>query len=458
MLRLTASGGVRTGAGMTRRDFLQVGALGGVGLSLADWMGQRARGSVKADPDDRSVIMIFNLGGPSQLDTWDMKPDAPAEIRGPFKPIATASGDIQISELFPLHAKCADRFSIVRSCHHSAASVHDTGHQLMQTGRLFANGLDSPHAGCVASFLRERQAGRSAHVLLPAPMGYTGGNLPHGQDAACLGRVHDPLTPSADPAGRICLDSALPDFSSLGEVSVDDRRGLRDQVDGVMGSLERRNDPRLQNGSYHAAYRVLTAKRARAAFDVSQESSTTRDRYGRTRFGQSCLMARRLVEAGVGFVTINTFTTVFNEMTWDIHGTKPFTSIGGMRDIVAPMYDAAYAALLDDLTDRGLLDNTLVCCLAEFGRTPRINSAGGRDHWPQCWSVYFAGGGVKGGRVVGQSDRHGGCPVDRPVTPAEVVATIYHSLGFDLETSLPGPEGGQMPLVEAGTRPIEELF
>ena len=158
------------------------------------------------------------------------------------------------------------------------------------------------------------------------------------------------------------------------------------------------------------------------------------------------------------FVTINTFITVFDEITWDIHGSKPFTSIEGMRDIVVPMYDQAYSALLEDLSQRGMLGKTLVCNLQEFGRTPRINPAGGRDHWPQCWTVHMAGGDVQGGRVVGRSDPIGGVPAERPVEPAEVVATIYRSLGLDLETKLPGPQSRPFPLVDFGKREIEELF
>ena len=183
-----------------------------------------------------------------------------------------------------------------------------------------------------------------------------------------------------------------------------------------------------------------------------------RERYGQNRFGQCCLLARRLIEAGVRFVTMNTFLTVFNEITWDIHGSKPFTSIEGMKDIVAPMYDQAYGALLEDLQERGMLDKTLVCNLAEFGRTPRINPAGGRDHWPQCWSIYFAGGGVQGGRVVGRSDDKGAYPAERPVTPSEVVATLYKSLGVDLHTELPGPQSRPYPVTDFGTKAINELF
>jgi uncharacterized protein (DUF1501 family) len=202
----------------------------------------------------------------------------------------------------------------------------------------------------------------------------------------------------------------------------------------------------------------MTSQQARAAFDLSQEPAAVRERYGLNRFGQCCLLARRLVEAGVRFVTINTFLTVFDEITWDIHGSKPFTSIEGMRDIVAPMYDQAYSALIEDLLQRGMLDETLVTCLAEFGRTPKVNPAGGRDHWPQCFTVSFAGGGVQGGRVVGASDPIGGVPADRPASPADVVATILHSLGLDLHEHLPGPAGRPFPLVDFGSGPIHELF
>ena len=176
------------------------------------------------------------------------------------------------------------------------------------------------------------------------------------------------------------------------------------------------------------------------------------------RFGQCCLLARRLIESGVRFVTINTFLTVFGEITWDIHGSKPFTSIEGMKNIVAPMYDQAYAALISDLHERGMLDKTLVCNIAEFGRTPRVNPAGGRDHWPQCFTTYFAGGGVQGGRAIGASDPIGATPADRPVQPGDIAATVFHSMGLDCESHLPGPAGRPFPLVDFGKKPIHELF
>jgi hypothetical protein len=418
----------------------------------------KAAGAVAKGSDEKAVIMIFNLGAPSQLDTWDMKPDAPREIRGPFKPIKTNNPDIQIAEIFPLHAKLADKFSLVRTCYHTAAAVHDTGHQMMQTGRLFTGGVNTPHAGCALEYLKGRKTELPAHVILPEAMGPTGGNLPHGQDAGFLGKAYDPFVLNADPSKK---DFKVPDLlppSEIGEARLRRRRELREVVDDTVKSFEASATAQLMDVNFQSAYRLMTSTKAREAFDLTKEPEKVRERYGMTRFGQCCLLARRLVEAGVRFVTVNTFITVFDEITWDIHGSKPFTSIAGMKDIVAPMYDKGYSALIEDLHERGMLGNTLVCNLAEFGRTPKINPAGGRDHWPQCWTSYFAGGGVKGGRVVGKSDDIGAYPVERPVKPSEIVATIYKSLGLELETHLPGPSSRPFPLVDFGTRPIMELF
>jgi uncharacterized protein (DUF1501 family) len=458
MIKVSGKGSITTCDGITRRDFLQVGTLGAIGLSMAKWEALQAASAIKRGQDDKSAIMIFNLGAPSQLDTWDMKPDAPREIRGPFKPIKTNNPDIQISEIFPLHAKLADKFSLVRSCYHTAAAVHDTGHQMMQTGRLFTGGINTPHAGCALEFLQGRRNELPAHVILPEPMGPTGGNMPHGQEAGFLGKAYDPFVLNADPSVKGFQVPDLLPPKDIGEARLERRRQLREVVDNTLRKFEASPSAQLMDANFESAYRLMTSSRAREAFDLSRESEKVRERYGMTRFGQCCLLARRLVEAGVRFVTINTFITVFNEITWDIHGSKPFTSIEGMKDIVAPMYDQGYSALIEDLYDRGMLDKTLVCNLAEFGRTPKINPAGGRDHWPQCWTIYFAGGGVQGGRVVGKSDDIGAYPAERPVNPAEVVATIYHALGMELDTHLPGPQGRPFPLVDFGTKPIMELF
>src|SRR5689334_5404419 len=456
MLNLSSKGACHVcDNGLKRRDFLQVGALGALGLTLPGLL----RAQEQAKPkDDKNCILIFNLGAPSQLDLFDPKPHAPAEIRGPFQTIKTASPDIQLTELLPLHAKIADKFSLVRSVYHTAAAVHDTGHQMMQTGRLFTGGVNTPHVGSALQFLRGSRNELPGHVILPEPMGPTGGGMPHGQDAGFLGKAFDPFVLNADPSKK---DFKVPDLlppSEIGEARLQRRRDLRAVIDQTVKDFEASQSAQLMDTSFSSAYRLMTSVKAREAFDLAKEPEKTRERYGLTRFGQSCLLARRLVEAGVRFVTINTFITVFDEITWDIHGSKPFTSIAGMKDIVAPMYDQGYSALLEDLFQRGLLDNTLVANLSEFGRTPKINPAGGRDHWPQCWTTYFAGGGVKGGRVVGKSDEIGAYPVERPVKPSEVVATIYHSLGLNLETHLPGPQSRPFPLVDYGTQPIRELF
>jgi uncharacterized protein (DUF1501 family) len=458
MLNVSAPGSAHVcDDGTTRRDFLQVGALGAVGLSLPQLLAAQEHAPKAKGKDDRSCIMIFNLGAPSQMDLFDPKPDAPAEIRGPFRAIRTAA-DFQLTELLPQHAKVADKFSLVRSVYHTAAAVHDTGHQMMQTGRLFTGGVNTPHAGAALQFLRGSRNELPAHAILPEPMGPTGGNMPHGQDAGFLGKTHDPFVLNADPSKA---DFKVPDLlppKTLGEARLERRRSLREIVDGEVKKFEASENAGLMDGNFATAFKLMTSARAREAFDLSREPQKVRERYGMTRFGQCCLLARRLVEAGVRFVTVNTFITVFDEITWDIHGSKPFTSIQGMKDIVAPDYDRGYSALLEDLAQRGMLDSTLVTALAEFGRTPRINPAGGRDHWPQCWTVSFAGGGVKGGRAVGASDEIGAYPAEKPVTPAEVVATIYHSLGVDLETHLPGPAARPYPVVDFGVEPIRELF
>jgi hypothetical protein len=429
-----------------------------LGLSLPQYLWAKEQGEVRADADERSCIMIFNLGAPSQLDTFDMKPQAPAEVRGPFRPIATVAPEIEISEILPRHAQVADKFSLVRSCYHTSAAVHDAGWQMMQTGRQFSGGIETPHVGAVVSYQLGRRSDLPPFVVLPELMGRGGGNLPNGQAGGFLGKAYDPFALMADPSQpNFKVPDLLPP-PEIGLVRLERRRRLRAIVEETVSQFEASDDARLLDDNFQAAYRLMTSRQAREAFDVSQEKPAVRERYGLNRFGQCCLLARRLIEAKVRFVTINTFLTVFDEITWDIHGSKPFTSIEGMRDIVAPMYDQAYSALIEDLHQRGLLDNTLVACLAEFGRTPKVNPAGGRDHWPQCFTVSFAGGGVQGGRAIGASDPIGGVPADRPTVPAEVVATIFHSLGMNVTSHLPGPAGRPFPLVDVGHNPIHELF
>src|SRR5437762_6833415 len=266
MLKVTGKGSITTCDGITRRDFLQVGTLGAIGLTLSRFAQLQALGEVAKGNDEKSCIMIFNLGAPSQVDTFDMKPNAPAEIRGPFKPIKTASPDIQISEIFPLHAKLADKFSLVRTCYHTAAAVHDTGHQMMQTGRLFTGGINTPHAGCALEFLKGRRTELPAHVVLPEPMGPTGRNLPHGQDAGFLGKTYDPFVLNADPSAK---DFKVPDLlppKEISEVRLQRRRELRQLVDESVKNFEASEAAKLMDTNFADAYRLMTSPAAREAF------------------------------------------------------------------------------------------------------------------------------------------------------------------------------------------------
>ncbi len=329
---------------------------------------------------------------------------------------------------------------------------------MMQTGRLFTGGVNTPHAGCVATYLLGRRTDLPAHVLLPEPMGHTGGNMPHGQDAGFLGKAYDPFALMADPSKpNFKVPDLLPP-PQIGEARLERRRKLRDVVEETVKQFEASEDAKLLDSNFEAAFRLMTSPQARAAFDLSKEphegsralrheslramlpAGPAADRGGRAiRHGQH--VSHRVQRNHLGHPRL-----------------EPFISVEQMRKDVAPMYDQAYSALLEDLVQRGMLDNTLVCNLAEFGRTPRINPAGGRDHWPQCWTVYFAGGGVQGGRVVGRSDAIGGVPAERPVDPAG-------SRGHDLpqprvgpRNELPGPQGRPFPLVDYGKQRSRSCF
>jgi uncharacterized protein (DUF1501 family) len=456
MLRIDADKPASFCDGYTRRDFLHAGAISALGLTLPGFFAQKAAG---AAPDrDVNCIMLFLVGGPSQIDTWDPKPEAPAEVRGPYNPIATNVPGMRISEIFPRMAGHADKYSILRSVYHTATAVHDTGHQMMQTGRLFTGGIEHPHIGCALGYLKGQRGEVPAHVLLPRPIGRTGGNLPHGHTAGYLGRQYDPFILNADPAvPNFQVPDLLPP-AYISAVRADRRQRMRDAVDGAMASFENSTQARQLDGNFHLAYRLMSSPQARAAFALDQEAAATRDRYGRTRFGQSCLLARRLIERGVRFVTVNMFETVFDEVTWDIHGSRPFTDINQMARDVVPNFDQAYTALLEDLDDRGLYESTMVTAMGEFGRTPKINPAGGRDHHPGVWSILMGGGPIRGGRVIGESDELGYKPKSRPITPGEVAATLYRGLGLDPHLELPGPQNRPIPMVDFGLQAIRELF
>jgi uncharacterized protein (DUF1501 family) len=456
MLRLEAPRAVKFCDGLTRRDFLHAGALFPLGLTLPGFLSDRAAANGTAN--DVNCIMLFLVGGPSQLDTWDPKPDAPAEIRGPFKAIATSVPGVRVSEVFPKMARHADKYSLVRSVYHTATAVHDTGHQMMQTGRLFTGGVEHPHVGCSLTYLKGARGEVPGHVLLPRPIGRTGGNLPHGQTAGYLGKSHDPFVLNADPSDKNFKvpDLLPPDYISA--VRAGRRQRMRAAVEGALAAFENQPQAKQLDENFDLAYRLMASPRAREAFALEKEPEATRDRYGRTRFGQSCLLARRLIERGVRFVTVNMFETVFDEITWDIHGSRPFTDIAEMARLVAPNFDRAYSTLLEDLHDRGLLSTTVVAAMGEFGRTPKVNPAGGRDHHPGVWTILLGGGPIRGGRVVGESDELGYAPKSRPVSPGEVAATLYKALGLDPHHELPGPQGRPIPLADFSVQPVEELF
>jgi len=417
-----------SGSGVTRRDFLRVGGLGALSLTLAEG------GLLEAASGDRdlAVILLMLVGGPSQLETWDPKPDAPAEVRGPFGTIETAVPGVRINEHLPRLARRMDRLTLIRSLTHDAAPIHETGHQLLQTGRLCRNGGEHPHVGSVVARVREVRNDLPPFVVVPGPIGDTGVGITHGQSAGRLGPHFEPFHIAADPASsdydpRATLDRA--------------RHFLDDALD-LPGASTRLSS---------------ISSQARGAFDLNAERPEVRDSFGRNTFGQSCLLASRLVESGVRLVTVNMFATVFNQVTWDCHGARPFSTLDDYASTLLPTFDVALSALLDDLDRRGLLESTLVVATGEFGRTPRLNAAGGRDHWPGVWSAVLAGGGTRGGTVIGASDPQGGEPVDRPVGPAELVATMYRSLRIDPALNLAGVDGGSYALVE-GVRPISEAF
>jgi hypothetical protein len=449
MLCLEGNRGVEFCDGLTRRDFLRVGGLA-VGLTLTELARLQQLGA--APPrSDRACIQLFLVGGPGQLDTWDLKPDAPAEVRGPFRPIKTNVPGVEICEHFPHMARMADKYAIVRSVHHEEAPIHETGHQLMQTGRLFRRGVEWPHYGAALSRLRPTGGPLPRWVVVPGPIGNTGVSVSHGQTAGFLSANHGPFLPPAE------MDVVLADAGNrngLDPARLPHERALLDAVDDVARAL----DSREGEAATATVREVLASPLARRAFNLKEEPPDVRERYGMNTFGQSCLLARRLVQYGVGLVTVNMFDTVFGQVTWDCHanGGDLSTTLEDYKTILCPMLDRAYTALLDDLAVHGLLDHTLVLAMGEFGRTPKLNNRGGRDHWPSVWSMLLAGGGVRGGQVVGSSNRLGEEPKDRPVTPAEIAATVYRSLGIDLATELPGSDGRPMRLVEA--RPVNELF
>jgi len=423
MLNLGAAT-VRNCQGVTRREILQVGGLSALGLTLADgWRCQEARAS--AEPTARygsrepSCIFIFLSGGPSHLETFDPKPNAPINIRGPYGTISTSVPGIRIGELLPMMATHIDKCTILRSM-----TSRDGAH----SGSAMLSGMSRSAASIGAVLAKLKGSGLSGmppfvHV---GPNGY----LP---SAGTLGAAYNPIL-VPDPSGK---QAPLPQFGLTADVPGNrflQRRELLGALDRVRSEWHANETVEKMDQDYQRAINLLTSSKVREAFDLSKENDTLRNRYGGSIFGQSCLMARRLVEAGTRFVQVNWYDGPAWH-GWDVHGAD-LPGLVRMEAPLCPRLDLGLSALLEDLQQRGLLQSTLVVVTGEFGRTPQINGYGGRDHWPQCFSVLLAGGGVPAGTVVGASDRDGGYPVDRPVTVPELAATLYRLLGINTNTDL----------------------
>ena len=448
----------RTCQGLTRRAVLQIGASSVFGLSLADLLRWRAEAGAPAAGTAKSVLLFWLWGGPSQLDTWDPKPNASLDYRGPFGTITAKTPGLRVCELFPKIAKLSDRFAVVRSLH-TGSNDHGVAGTIGLTGSAGGGvGLDGkplpggvrPTTGSVVARVRGGDA------KLP-PFIVVGGRLHQGKKAIVgegggpLGGMYDPFRLEYDPAHGTRIPALqLPD--DLTPERLDDRQRLLEAFD----QLERRTDEaraaRAIDDYRSQAFAMLTSPTARPMYDLSRESPSLLDRYGRTRVGQSLVLGRRLIENGVPFVQVNWSDHVEAEEDsgdggWDHH----YRNCQIMQDRHAPWLDQAFSALLEDLGDRGLLDSTLVIAMGEFGRTPKVNDKAGRDHWEHCYSALFAGGGVKGGRIVGASDGRAEHPHDRPATPADVAATVHHAVGITSEQS-------QTLGVAVDGKPIEELF
>jgi hypothetical protein len=452
MLRLTGQP-FRGRDGVTRRSFLQAGALGLTGLSIADLLRARALAAGTA-ASDLAVILVWLDGGPPQHETYDPKPGAPSEFRGPLAAIDTAVPGVQVSELLPEHARLMRRMSIIRSLHHDNGDHFAAAHWML-TGALGSNALNMrpmyPSAGSVVARLKgARQPGMPAYVGLPNT--HSVGIRPGYHGAAYLGAAFGPFVADGDPnkPGYRVAELTLP--AGLDAARLGNRHCLLETLDAAQRALEHGASTQEHDPFTQQAFDLLTGPAARRAFDLTTEDPRIRDRYGRHQWGQSALLARRLVEAGVRFVTL-TFGG------WDFHSNIE----RGMKSVL-PVLDRAVGTLVDDLDLRGQLDSTLIIVMGEFGRTPRINKGlpqdptPGRDHWGQVMSVLLAGGGLRPGIVVGASNARGEVPHASPVMPKDLIATLYARLGIDPTTTFLDRVGRPVPIVAPGGRAIQELL
>ncbi len=435
----------------SRRRALQVGGLGLAGLSLPSLLRAESTGDLIAPRADACIILFLN-GGPSHLDMWDLKPQAPDGVRGEFQGIASSLPGVDVCEHLPGLARQMHRTTLIRSLHHGVNNAHAaavyvalTGHDRGEQGGG-ARPTDNPSPGSVLAKLRPPARVVVPHVTLPYITKEGAGGPPQpGFFGGYLGGAYDPLFVLRDPNAS---DFAVPELSLLADVSaarLADRRSLFGLLDHARRELESRSALAAMDAFQLRALDLLTTNEARHAFDLGSEPPSARDRYGRNIYGQSVLLARRLVEAGTRLVTVSWAPDA--NATWDTHGGN-FKKLKGT---LLPQFDAAYSALLTDLAERGLLERTVVAVLGDFGRTPKINQQdGGRDHWNYCYSLLLAGGGFRAGHVHGASDKLGAFPADSPLTPGDLISTLYHALGIPHDSELRDALGRPHRLVPAG--------
>ncbi|MST00676.1 MAG: DUF1501 domain-containing protein [Pedosphaera sp.] len=447
----------------TRRGFLRASSLGLLGLGLHRFAALNALPApiARRGPSlgkAKSVILIFNGGAPSHIDLWDPKPDASEEVRGIFSPIPTNVPGIHISELLPRMARRMNNLALIRSVHHGHSS-HNGGMHWANVGRPYAvdstlihpSRADIPGVGTLVGWLAQRDGfSREVppYVITPFPTCDSKVYITPGQFGGCLGTRFDPFVLDDDPNAATFKVRDLALEAGLSTERLRGRLALSQALSAPSRSIVSPKTTEMDIFQQQAAT-LLQSGKAADAFDLSREPDSVRERYGRHSWGQSHLLARRLVEAGTRFVT----TVNGPSITWDTHADN----FNALKNRLVPPMEQAYAALLDDLDERGLLDSTLVVWMGEFGRTPKINAAAGRDHWPACYSVLLAGGGIRGGQVIGSSDSTGAYPKERPTSPADIHATMFAALGYDVRSiSFQSADGRPVALTD-GT-PMSELF
>ena len=437
--------------GIQRRDFLQFGAAGafGMGVSLSQVLQSQAsdRGQGRTSKDV-SLIVVFLQGGLSTIDTWDMKPEAPVEFRGEFSPISSSVPGIQICEHLPRIAKIQDKFSLVRSFGHGDSNHGSADHAMLTgyaPGAGFNGGLKpNNQKPCVGSIVSKEQGPRGSvppYVCLP--------KMHNSAGSSFLGPTSAPFIFAADPNAP---DFKVPDLMppvTVAASRLDNRRSLLKSINRFQGAMETRGNQRAQsmNTFQQKAFDLMTSTATKQAFNIEQETPQLRDQYGRNSLGQSCLMARRLVQAGVRCVLID-------HIDWDTH----YNNFHVLRNELLPQLDGAMSGLLGDLDNQGMLDSTMVLVTGEFGRTPRVNKDAGRDHWGPSTTIALAGGGIQGGRIIGASDERAERPATDPYGPADLMATIYRGLGISRNRVFYTPSGRPIPIVPGDGKVIPGLF